>query len=276
MTQISGTTILITGGASGIGRQLALQSARQGARVVVWDLNQEATDRILAELRQAGPEKPCGYLCNVADRQQVNDTAERVRREMGHVGVLVNNAGCVSGRPLLDCTDEQIQRTIEVNTLAHFWTVRAFLPQMIEAGTGHIVTIASAASIVGVAGLADYCTSKWAAFGLNESLRVELKQRAPHVRTTVVCPFFANTGMFEGVRSRVNWLLPILQEEVVADRILRAIRRDRAQMFLPPLIGFVPLLRILPASWFDAISNLLGINRAMETFVGRRSSADAK
>jgi all-trans-retinol dehydrogenase (NAD+) len=273
MTQISGKTILITGGASGIGRQLALKSARQGARVVLWDLNQEATHRTLEELRQAGPEEPCGYACNVADRKQVYDTAQRVYREVGHVDVLVNNAGCVSGMPFLDCTDEQIRQTIEVNTLAHFWTVKAFLPQMIEAGTGHIVTVASAAGVIGVVGLADYCASKWAAVGFNESLRVELKKTARHVRTTVVCPYFANTGMFEGVRSRVNWLLPILEEEVVADRIYRAIRRNRAQVFLPPLVGFVPLLRVLPASWFDALSNLLGINSTMETFVGRRSSA---
>ena len=134
MTQISGKTILITGGASGIGRQLALKAARQGARVVLWDVDQEATDRTLEELRQAGPEEPCGYQCNVADRDQVYAMAERVRHEIGHVDILINNAGFVSGKRFLDCTDEQIQRTIEVNTLAHFWTVKAFLPQMIEAG----------------------------------------------------------------------------------------------------------------------------------------------
>ena len=271
MTQISGKTILITGGASGIGRRLALQMAGQGARIVLWDLDRDGMARTLEELRQVGSEVPWGYSCNVADRERVYETAEKVRQEVGTVDVLINNAGYVSGKRFLDCSDEQVQRTIEVNTLAHFWTVKAFLPEMIDAGRGHIVTIASAAGVIGVAGLADYCASKWAAVGFNESLRVELKQAAPDVRTTVVCPFFVNTGMFDGVRSRASWLLPILDEERVADRILRAIRRDRAQVFLPPLVGFVPLLRGLPASWFDTLSSLLGINRAMETFVGRDS-----
>jgi short-subunit dehydrogenase len=271
MTHIPGKTILITGGASGIGRQLALKMAQQGGRIVLWDLDQEAMGRTLEELRQAGTEEPCGYVCNVADRERVYETAAKVHQEVGAVDVLINNAGYVSGKPFLDCSDEQIQRTLEVNTLAHFWTVKAFLPQMIERGSGHIVTLASAAGVIGVAGLADYCASKWAAVGFNESLRVELKQAAPKVRTTVVCPFFVNTGMFDGVRSRVSWLLPILDEQRVADRILRAVRRNRAQLFLPPLVGLVPLLRVMPASWFDAVSSLLGINRTMETFVGRDS-----
>lgn len=269
MTQISGKTVLITGGASGIGRRLALGAARQRARVVLWDLDQEAMNRTLEELRQTGSEEPCGYCCNVADRNQVYETAESVSREVGRVDILINNAGYVSGKRFLDCSDEQVQRTVEVNTLAHFWTVKAFLPSMIDVGTGHIVTIASAAGVIGVAGLADYCASKWAAVGFNESLRVELKQTAPGVRTTVVCPFFVNTGMFDGVRSRVSWLLPILDEGRVADRIWKAIARNRAQVFLPPLVGFVPLLRTMPALWFDALSGLLGINRAMDTFVGR-------
>ncbi len=276
MTQISGKTILITGGASGIGRQLALKTARQGAKVVLWDLDQETMARTLDELREVGSMEPGGYQCDVADRNRVYETAETVRREIGPVDILVNNAGFVSGKRFLDCTDEQIQKTIEVNTLAHFWTVKAFLPTMLEAGAGHIVTIASAAGMVGVAGLADYCASKWAVFGFNESLRVELKQAAPKLKATVVCPFFVKTRMFEGVRSRVNWLLPILEEEVVADRILRAVRRNRAQVFLPRLVGFVPLLRVLPAKWCDALSNLLGINRAMDTFVGHGSQESPK
>ena len=272
MTHIPGKTVLITGGASGIGRRLALEMAKEGARIVLWDLDEDAMGRTVEELRQGSSEEHRGYTCNVADRDRVYETAERVREEVGPVNILVNNAGYVSGKRFLDCTDEQVQRTVEVNTLAHFWTVKAFLPQMIESGNGHIVTVASAAGVIGVAGLAAYCASKWAAAGFNESLRVELKQVAPNVRTTVVCPFFVNTGMFDGVRSRVSWLLPILEEDRVADRIVRAIRRNRAQLFLPPLVGFVPLLRVLPATCFDGLSNLLGINRTMDTFVGRHSS----
>jgi all-trans-retinol dehydrogenase (NAD+) len=272
MTQISGSTILVTGGAAGIGRRLALQAARLGARVVLWDLDESAMDRPLEEMRQAGSEAPAGYCCDVTDRDRVYKTAERVCRDIGPIDILVNNAGYVSGKRFLDCDDAQIERSLNVNTLAHFWTVKAFLPHMVEAGSGHIVTVASAAGMIGVAGLADYCASKWAAVGFNESLRVELKQLAPGVRTTVVCPYFVDTGMFAGVKTRLPWLLPILKEEVVADRILQAIRRNRAQLFLPRIVGFVPILRLLPARWFDTLSSTLGINRAMDTFVGHGSN----
>ena len=90
---------------------------------------------------------------------------------------MVNCAGVVSGKSFLDLSESQIERTMSVNTMALFWTAKAFLPEMMEAGSGHLVTMASAAGTIGVAGLADYCASKWAAVGLDESLRVELKQR---------------------------------------------------------------------------------------------------
>ena len=98
---------------------------------------------------------------------------------------------------------------------------------MIQRNRGHIVTIASASGLIGVARLADYASSKWAAVGFDESLRAELSKVAPGVMTTVVCPFYINTGMFRGVRSRFPFLLPILEEDDVARRVVHAIQTDR-------------------------------------------------
>ena len=97
---------------------------------------------------------------------------------------------------------------------------------MIERNRGHIVTIASAAGLIGVPRLTDYCATKFAAVGLDESLRVELKQRGSAIRTTVVCPYYIDTGMFEGVKTRFSFLLPILKEQKVVDKILRAIEGE--------------------------------------------------
>jgi all-trans-retinol dehydrogenase (NAD+) len=140
---------------------------------------------------------------------------------------------------------------------------------MIERGRGHLVTIASAAGLIGVARLSDYCATKWAAVGLDESLRVELAKTAPAIRTTVVCPFYVATGMFEGVKSRFPFLLPILDEETAAARVLRAVERNQHKLAMPFLVKTLPLLRLLPIAWFDAISNVMGINVAMDEFVGR-------
>lgn len=272
MTEIRGNTVLITGGARGMGRRIALKMARLGGRVVVWDIDPAGLAEVVAELQAVEGVAAHGYQCDVADWQSVSDAAAQVKRDVGRVGILINSAGVVSGRTFLELSAAQIERTIGVNTLALFWTARVFLPDMVEAGSGHIVTLASAAGLIGVAGLSDYCASKWAAVGLDESLRVELKQRAPGVRTTIVCPYFVDTGMFRGVQTRFPRLLPILPEERVAERVVQAICRNRARVTTPWLVRFVPLLRMLPLRAFDGLSNWFGINAAMQSYEGRQEA----
>jgi all-trans-retinol dehydrogenase (NAD+) len=270
MTQIAGRHVLVTGGASGIGRRVALRMAAQGGRVTVWDLRRDALDAVVAELGKAGSEPAHGFVCDVSRRDEVYRVAAETAAAAGPVDVLVNNAGVVSGRPLLELPDEKIEATFAVNVLGLFWTTKAFLPAMVERGRGHLVTLASASSLVGVARLSDYAASKWAAMGFDESLRAELRAAAPALRTTVVCPYYVDTGMFRGVRSRFPRLLPILREDDVAARIVRAVERDERQVFLPPLVRTLPLLRVLPAGAFDRVVGFLGVNASMDRFEGRR------
>jgi all-trans-retinol dehydrogenase (NAD+) len=248
---------------------MALKMVRLGGNLVIWDVEPDGLRRVLAELESHTGRKAHGWVCDVSDRHRVYAAAAEVKEKVGSVHILVNNAGVVSSKRFLEGNDEEIQRTMEVNSMALFWTTKAFLPDMIRAGRGHVVTIASAAGVIGVAGLADYCASKWAAVGFDESIRVELKQSAPGVRTTVVCPYFIDTGMFRGVKTRFPRLLPILKEEQVAKRIVRAIRRNRPRLSLPWLVRVVPLMRFFPLAWLDALARFFGINQAMEEFVGR-------
>ena len=108
----------------------------------------------------------------------------------------------MNGTALLDTSDERIIRTFDVNIMAHFWTIKAFLPDMISQKRGHLVNVASLAGHSGTNKLVDYCASKFAAVGLDESLRVELfvQGHGDTVRTTVICPYYINTGMFAGVQ----------------------------------------------------------------------------
>ena len=195
--------------------------------------------------------------------------AETLRSGFGEVEILVNNAGVVSGRPFADLTPEEVERTLAVNAAALFWLTRAFLPPMIRRGEGHLVTMASAAGLIGVPGLSDYCASKFAAVGFHESLRAELRRTAPGVRATLVCPFFVNTGMFAGVRTRFPRLLPILSPETVAAATIRAVERDRAVVVRPRFVHSLKLLRLLPGGWLDPIAAFFGIHAAMDTFEGR-------
>lgn len=192
--------------------------------------------------------------------------AARTLAESGAIDILINNAGIVSGKNLLDISDGEIERTFQVNTLALFWTVRAFLPSMLERDSGNIVTMASAAGLAGTAKLTDYCSSKFAAVGFDESLRLELKQQNSKVITTVVCPFYTDTGMFDGVKTRFSWLLPILKPEAVARRIVYAIQRDRRRVVMPWFVYTSWPSRLLPVDWFDALMSFFGVSRSMDEF----------
>lgn len=269
MGYFSGKRILITGIASGLGKGMALHMAHKGGHIIGWDYNGEALDDVLDELEIAGGRPARGFVCDVSDHKAVAAMADAVKQEVGAIDILINNAGVVSGKHFLECSTQEIERTMGVNTMALFWTVKAFLPDMIARNAGHVVTVASAAGLVGVAKLADYCASKFAAVGFDESIRAELRQTAPNVKTTVICPYYINTGMFDGVRSRFSWLLPITEESNAVRRMVQAIERRRSRLIMPPLVYAIPLLRLLPVSWFDWIAGLLGVNVSMEQFKGR-------
>jgi len=268
MTDFNAKNVLITGAASGIGRLMADKIAAQGAHVILWDVNQQGLDSLQAEL-QTQNRKVTTYTCNLTDRNAIYATAERVLQECGAVDVLINNAGIVSGKPLLEAADADIIRTFDVNTLALFWTTRAFLPTMIKRNSGHIVTIASAAGIVGTAKLIDYCSSKFAAVGYADALRVELARQQLNIQTTMVCPYYISTGMFEGVKTRFAFLLPILKPDYVATRIVNAIKTNRTRLVMPPFVLTSYLVRIFPTAIFDGIMGMLGISKSMDEFTGR-------
>eukprot|EP00699_Malawimonas_sp_californiana_P002089 EC716622.1.p1 GENE.EC716622.1~~EC716622.1.p1 ORF type:complete len:211 (+),score=42.81 EC716622.1:3-635(+) len=192
------------------------------------------------------------------------------------VDVLINNAGVVSGKNLLDISDRAINLTFGVNVISHFWTVRAFLPAMLQANSGHIVTIASIAGVTGINQMTDYCASKFAAIGFHDSLRAELAVAKSAVRTTVVCPYFINTGMFDGCRTRLRWLLHILEPDYVARRIVHAVRTDEERVLTPRILWVVPIMRALLPKWVEfPISKLLGVHSAMAKFHGRSVDSPA-
>jgi all-trans-retinol dehydrogenase (NAD+) len=270
MTDLRGKNVLITGAASGIGRLLAREVATRGATLVLWDIAHPELKAVTEDLRMDGADV-FPYYPDLSDRGAIYDTARRVFEESGPVDVLINNAGVVTGKPILEASDEDILRTFDVNALAHFWTIRAFLPAMVERNTGHIVTIASAGGLVAAPRLTDYSASKFAAVGLDEALRLELGRAGCDVMTTVVCPFYVGTGMFDGVQTRFRWLLPILSPAYVAAKIVKAIERNRRRLLMPRFVYVAPAMRLLPTRWFDALIGFFGVSRSMDEFRGRKT-----
>jgi len=268
--ELRGQVVLITGGGSGLGRKMAHAFAKLGAKVVIWDINDEGINKVVNELKEEN-NKAWGYRCNVMSYSEVKEVARKVKEEVGKVDILINNAGIVSGKFLVDLTEEHIVRTFNVNTVSHFWTIKEFLPDMLKTNKGHVVTIASAAGISATTGLVDYSASKFGAFGTNEALRLELrKQKATGVNTTVICPYYINTGMFDGVKTKYPFLLPILDENYVTNRIVDAIKYKDKMVVLPELVRLTWLARFLfPISLSDFILDTLGITDTMSEFKGR-------
>lgn len=265
---IKGETVLITGAGSGLGKSLAKKMAKLETRIVCVDVDTKNNEKTVNEIKEAGG-VAFAYTCDLSKREEIYKVAEKIKEEVGNVDILVNNAGIVTGKKFLDASDAAIERTMNVNTNAHFWTSKAFLPHMIEKNHGHLVTVASMAGHFGTAGLGDYCASKFAAVGFDESMRFELERMEKYgVKTTCVCPFFINTGMFEGATAQG---IPFLEPDYVTDKILEAILTDQVVLMLPKLMYFIYFSRgFLPigASKYMA-RHIFKTNNSMDDFVGR-------
>lgn len=270
-TVIDGSTrIVITGGGSGIGRLVALAAARKGAHVVLWDRDERAARAVVAEI-DAEHGRATAVVVDLTDADAIELAAAETLM-LGPVDVVVNNAGVISGKPLASLSVAQIERTMRVNAIAPILVARAFLPAMRDAGRGRIVTVASAAGFIGVAGQTDYAASKFAAVGFMESLRAELRKERSPITTLTVAPFYIDTGMFDGVTTKVPALLPILSQARVATQILAAIESRRTLLALPPLVRLVPAIKALPTALGDLVADALGVNEGMDAFRGRQAA----
>ncbi|NWH91817.1 RDHE2 dehydrogenase, partial [Aegithalos caudatus] len=268
---VSGEIVLITGAGSGIGRLLAIKFARLGATVVLWDINQEGLNCAVKQVRENGAGRVYSYVCDCSQRQDVYRVADQVKKEVGDVNILINNAGIVIGKRFLDSPDSLLEKTMEVNTVAHFWTYKAFLPAMIAANHGHLVSIASCAGLCGGTQLSDYCASKFAAIGFAESIYMEMRDlKKTGVKTTVVCPYFIDTGMFDGVKIKWPYMLPILDPEYVAEKIVNAVRQNQEMLFIPRIIYMLNFFKsFLPVKATVLLLDYIGCFDFMNTFKGR-------
>lgn len=268
---VAGEIVLITGAGSGLGRLLALRFARLGSVLVLWDINKEGNEETCRMAREAGATRVYAYTCDCSQREDVYRVAELVKKEVGDVSILINNAGVVTGGYFLDCPDELMEKSVDVNFKAHFWTYKCFLPAMIANDHGHLVCISSSAGLVGVSQLSDYCASKFAAFGFAESIFVEsVVKKQKGIKTTIVCPFFISTGMFEGCSSDRPSLLPMLQPEYVVAKIMDAILQEKVYLYVPRFLYLAMFLKsFLPTKVALLVTEFVGAFSVMNGFVGR-------
>ncbi|XP_026854044.2 short-chain dehydrogenase/reductase 3a isoform X1 [Electrophorus electricus] len=261
--------VLITGGGRGIGRHLAKEFAKQGARkVILWGRTEKCLRETCEEIAMTGTE--CHYfVCDVGNREEVYQQAKVVREKVGDVTILVNNAAVVHGKTLMKSDDDALLKTQHINTLGQFWTMKAFLPRMLELCHGHVVCINSILSLSSIPGAIDYCTSKASAYAFMESLTLGLLD-CPGVDCTTVLPFHTDTEMFQGMRVRFPHLFPPLHPEVVAQRTVDAVRTNTAFVVLPWTMHLLVILKsLLPQCALEEIHKFAGSYTCMNTFKGR-------
>jgi NAD(P)-dependent dehydrogenase (short-subunit alcohol dehydrogenase family) len=189
--QLSGKVALITGGASGIGRATALLFAREGAAVVVADVNQDAGRRVVDEIARSGGRGlfETVDVTRAADCRRVVDCAVR---EFGHIDVLFNNAGITRRATVMDIGEEDWDRVMAVNVKSIYLLSREVIPHMENQGAGAIVNTASGWGLAGGAKAAVYCASKGAVVLLTKAMALD---HGPRIRVNCICPGDTDTGM---------------------------------------------------------------------------------
>ena len=266
--KIKSNNVLITGGASGIGKIMGRMALEKGAKsLIIWDVNQDALEATAAEFASLG--RVYTYKVDITDSKLVATTYQLVKEACGQVDILINCAGIVRGNKTFDQqTEQDIRLTMEVNTIAPMIITKEILPDMLRRNSGHICTIASAGGMLSNPKMSVYAASKWAAIGWSDSVRIELQEMKSNVRVTTIAPYFINTGMFDGVKSP---LLPIQKPEPTAKKIIRAIERNRTFRGIPFGFHFIRFWQaILPIRLFDFVfGTVFGIYHAMDNFTGR-------
>lgn len=281
-----------TGGSRGIGKQVAeiLLSKEQVNCVVLWDVDIKSLEETQKEFSEKyGTNRILTNQVDITNHEKVYQERDRLYETFKNlnpssstsshsIDILINNAGIVNGKKLLDTTDDRINMVLNVNTVSHCYTVKAFLPEMIKNNNGsHIVTIASAAALCGTSSLCDYTASKFGAFGFNEALRMEMKHNNYNVDTSCVCPFYIKTDLFAGIKDVIPYVFPVLNPDYVAQRIVTGIKKREELVVIPETLRVTYLLRfLLPVSVFDKLVGLMGVSSSMDNFIGRSSTTSEK
>ncbi|MEJ6792400.1 MAG: SDR family oxidoreductase [Lacinutrix sp.] len=266
MKQLQGKTVLITGGASGIGKILARLFLEKQATVIIWDINEVSIAETISKFSSLG--KIIGYTIDVSNGDQIQEIAQKVIQDFGSLDYLINNAGIIIGKYFYEHSTQDINKTIDINANAPMLITHAFLEGMLAKNSGHVCNIASSGGLISNPKMSVYVASKWALIGWSDSLRLEMKKLNKKIHVTTIMPYYINTGMFDGVNSKI----PILKPEAAALTIFKAILKNKKMVTIPGyMYRFIKLGQaFMSINFFDWFAgSFLGIYSTMEKFTGR-------
>jgi 3-oxoacyl-[acyl-carrier protein] reductase len=211
--RLAGKISIITGAARGIGHATALKFAREGAKVVVCDLDQAAVDAVVAEIRQ-GVGEALGFVVDVTQPASIQAMVDAVMQRYGRIDVLVNNAGIVQDAQLLKMREDQFDRVIDVNLKGTYNCTKAMAAIMVEQGSGVILNASSIVGIYGNFGQTNYAASKFGVIGFTKTWSRELGPKG--IRVNAVAPGFVETPILATIPDKV---LQHMREQVPLHRL---------------------------------------------------------
>ena len=222
--------VAITGAGSGIGRALAVEFGKLGARLALNDLHKQALEETAGILREIGVEYILTKAFDVANKKDMQHFAQEVKDAWGHAHVIINNAGIAgASRPAIDVTEEEYRRTMNINFFGVLNGCQAFLPQLIENRRGVLVNISSIFGLLGIPAYSDYCASKFAVRGYTESLMAEFHGSPISIHS--VHPGGIKTNIAEGKADQTEaQKLLVTPPEDLASYIVKSIQKGRARI----------------------------------------------
>jgi len=210
MFDLKGKVAIITGARRGMGRTHALTLAKAGAKVVVADISQEDCEKVVKEIEKEGGEA-LAVKCDVAKKEEVDEMVKKTVEKWKKVDILVNNAGICQFKPFLEMTEEEWDRTLDINLKGYFLCAQAVAKEMAKQKSGRIINIASVAmgqQGIGFPNIVHYCASKGGIVGMTEALAVELASY--NIRVNAISPGMIETPMIDPMKADPKVLEAIL------------------------------------------------------------------
>jgi short-subunit dehydrogenase len=239
--------VMITGASSGIGRGLALEIASRGANLALLARREDLLKEIVSEARNV---KAVSSGVDVRDAKAVREAADRFRKELGPIDILIANAGIGTADHAVRLTPEHAANVININVLGAVNSVAAVLPEMVERRQGRLVAISSLAAYRGLAKSAAYCASKAALTAYFESLRIDL--RSTGVGVTIIHPGFIKTDLTAGRAAKMPYLMEL---DHGVQKIVSAIEKEKKIYAFPwQLATIVRASMLMPVFMYDWIA----------------------
>src|SRR6266496_194142 len=241
--------VMITGASSGIGRALAVEIARHGAKLGLIARRSEVIDEVVREVEAAGS-KAVALPADVQHADSISDAANKLRADLGPIDVLIANAGIGPTRDAANFSAAEVSDVINVNVIGASNSVAAVIPEMVERGSGQLVAISSLAAYRGLPRSAAYCASKAAVSAFFESLRLDLEPRG--IDVTILHPGFIKTPLTAGRQAQMPFLMEL---DDAVKKIIWAIEKRRKSYAFPwQLATIVRAGMLMPNFMYDKIA----------------------